>query len=216
MFVIGLVGKTASGKGMVANILEEQLKACDLTVSRMRFSDSLREFIQELRKRGINLATSKENLISIAEAGRISFTPDFLAQSVVRRTRNSNADVCIWDGMRWLEDLEALKVFEYRCLVAIKTLDNVRYQRFLKRKENIGDADISYDNFKRMDGRDTEKLIPRIIKLADVVIVNNKDHTEDNISLPVIEKILYELAYRIYINVTYKPEDHWQFFPKSN
>ena len=58
MFVIGLVGKTAAGKGTIANLLEEELKTYGLTVSRVRFSDSLREFVSELKKRGINLAMS--------------------------------------------------------------------------------------------------------------------------------------------------------------
>lgn len=176
MFVIGLVGKTASGKGTVANILEEGLETYALSVSRVRFSDPLREFVTELKKRGINLQNSKYTLISIAEAGKIAFTPDFLAQSMIHRTENCGTDVCIWDGLRWPDqDVRALRSFKNHALIAITVGDKTRYRRFIKRNENLGDAKMSFADFKVMDSRDTEKFIPEVIECADLVLSNNED-----------------------------------------
>ncbi len=191
--VVGLVGKTATGKGMVANILEEKLKDRGLSVSRLRFSDSLREFIEELRKKGINLAMSKLNLISIAEAGKLAFMPDFLAQSMVRRTKNCHTNFCIWDGLRWPdEDLLALRSFPKNMLIAVTAEDSVRHRRFIERNENWYDSATSYNDFIAMDSMDTEKFIPNIIEKADLVIPNNEDFSPGSGSTLMGE--LYKVA----------------------
>lgn len=204
--VIGFVGKTASGKGMVANILEEKMKDRGWSVSRLRFSDALREFIQELRKRGINLPMSKINLISIAEAGKLAFVPDFLAQSMIRRTKNCQTNLCIWDGLRWPDqDLPALRSFSKNMLVAITADNEVRYQRFIKRKENWDDAMVSFADFEAMDSRDTEKCIPDIMEKADTMIHNNEDDFRYSPPMPskVIE-VLDLVAHNLYRTVSAK------------
>ncbi len=184
--VIGLVGKTASGKGMIADILEEKIKDLGWSVSRIRFSDSLREFIQELKKRGINLAMSKLNLISIAEAGKLSFAPDFLAQSMIRRTKNCRTNVCLWDGLRWpCEDLLALRSFADNMLIAVTAEDSVRHKRFINRKEHWEDALVSLADFKLIDSRDTEKYIVDIIEKADLVISNEEDDSRYSAPRPM-------------------------------
>ena len=177
MIAVGLVAKTAAGKGTVANLLEDELKKLKLSVSRVRFSDSLRDFLQELRKRGMGFPISKHTLISVAEAGRAAFTPDFLAQAAIRRTNErSDKDICIWDGLRWPEeDMRALRSFKNNQLIAIEAEDGTRYKRFVKRKENDDDDKMSFGDFTAMESRDTEKFIPEIMEESDWHIDNNKD-----------------------------------------
>lgn len=161
--IIGLTGKIAGGKGTVAKYLKEKYGA-----STYRFSTMLRDVLERMY-----LDITRENMQKISTVLRQNFSEDIMAKVMAEDVKKDESQVIIVDGVRRLADIKYLRELEGFKLVAIEANPRIRYERLVKRAENKGDADKSYEQFLKEESGEAEAQIPEVMAAADTVIDNN-------------------------------------------
>ena len=165
--IIGLTGTMGSGKGEVVNILMS--KGFEHHV----FSDIIRE---EAKKRG--LKPTRENLQKVGNTLRKEKEPGYMAKMLIKRFKKQDVVV---DGIRSLDELDALKERQDFVLVGVDAPQRLRYER-IKARERKGDPD-SFEEFKMLDDRENNATgkgqeIRRCIAKADHLIINDSSIEE--------------------------------------
>ncbi len=163
--IIALAGPIASGKEVVKKYLEEKYGA-----SSYKFSNPLRDILKRLY-----LPISRENLQDTSTWLREYFGNDLLAKVIAEDAKNDKAEIVIIDGVRRLDDVAHLKALPEFKLVGVDANIKTRYERLVKRNENEGDADKTFEQFLIDSDKETEREIPRVLKEADYLIDNNGD-----------------------------------------
>jgi len=163
--IIGLVGPMASGKGTIAEYLKKEKRA-----EILKFSTPLRDVLERL-----HADISRINMQNVSKALRESLGQDLLAKVIAGDVENSNEEIVVVDGIRRWDDIKYLKEKKGFILVAIDADVKIRYERLVKRGENEGDSNKTYEEFLSDHEKETELTIPEIMKSADKTIDNNGD-----------------------------------------
>lgn len=163
--IIGLVGEQGSGKGYVAKYLQEKVDA-DI----YRFSTPLRDVIQRL-----HCEISRDNMVKTSKALRDALGQDLFSKALYTDIKKSGKNFIVVDGVRRWDDLNFFKSLKNFILVSIEVAPEVRYERLVKRAENEGDTDKTYEDFLKDHKKETEIAITEIMKTADIKIDNNGD-----------------------------------------
>jgi dephospho-CoA kinase len=161
--ILGLVGPIASGKGTIKEYVIKKYNAKDC-----RFSSSLRDVLDRL-----SLDINRKNLINLSTVLRQTFGQDLLAKAISHDAKNLEADLIVVDGVRREEDIKYLKKIDNFFLLAVDAAPEIRYKRFVKRNENIGDDKKTYEEFLLDHQKETEITIPPIMKKAQIVVDNS-------------------------------------------
>jgi len=159
--VIGLVGKIASGKGVVSDHL---VKAYGGKV--YRFSDVLRELLLKLDK-----PNTRENLQALGLHLRQIFGDSVLADVLKRQIHADKSNLIIVDGVRYWNEVDMVRSFKNSLLISITAPPEVRFKRSLGRGTR-GESNISFEQFRRNEENPTEKVIDEIAVHADIKIEN--------------------------------------------
>ncbi len=161
--IIGLVSKIAAGKGTIAKYLESKYNA-----SSYRFSTMLRDILNRLY-----LNINRENMQKLSTILRQNFSEDLMAKVIAQDVKKDKHKFIIVDGVRRLADIKYLKELEGFYLIAIEVNQKSRYERLIKRSENQGDINKSYEQFLKEEAGEAELQIPATMETADFVIDNN-------------------------------------------
>lgn len=165
--ILGFTGLLASGKGTVAKYFEEKYQA-----KSFRFSTILRDLTSR-----IYLEQSRDNLIKMSEIVRATFGEDILAKAIAGDAAKSDNELIIVEGIRRMADIEHLGRLPNFVLIEIAADPKIRYERMVKRNENKGDAEKTYEQFLADHQRSTELTILEVISHATEHI-NNDGTTE--------------------------------------
>jgi len=166
--IIGLVGQIASGKGTVANYLEKNHQATTYKFSTM-FRDILKRAHQEI---------TRENMQGLSTVMRNQFGEDLLAKVMAEDVKNDRGQVIVVDGIRRMADIKYLKELENFKLVAITAKPEIRYERLLKRKENAGDDQKTYEQFLTDQNNEADAEIPVVMATSTAELNNDGDLQE--------------------------------------
>ncbi len=166
--VIGVVGEKGSGKETFVTILKELYP--QHTIVHIRSSDILAETLKLW-----DLPKTRHNLQHLAIVMDQGFGLGTLTHAVRQRIAQTNADITIYDGMRWLSDEQMVRSFDTQLVVYITASASIRYERTKLRKEKIGEAGTTYEQFLQEEQVATELDIPKIGARADVHIENKSD-----------------------------------------
>ena len=169
--IIGVVGEKGSGKGTFAKLLQEVLP--QKTIEVIRSSDILKQTLQLW-----GLPETRGNLQRLTIMVEQAFGSGTLSHTVHEKLVNSQADIVIFDGVRWEVDVEMLRQFPQNFLVYITADPHIRHERTKVRGEKAGEENATFEQFMREEQALTEVLIPEIGLLADLTI-NNNGSTED-------------------------------------
>jgi dephospho-CoA kinase len=101
------------------------------------------------------------------------FGDDLLAQAMARDVKESDDELIIVDGARRMNDLKYLKEVPGFHLIRIDADQKIRYERMIKRNENKGEADTTYEQFLADHQKETEATIPEVMDNAEFSIDNN-------------------------------------------
>jgi uridine kinase len=179
--VIGLTGLPLAGKETVAIKLEELFHADNVTVSRHRFSDILRDTLDLW---GMPHGRGNEQMLAQImqrpgggpDGSALGFPPGVLARAVKARLLKNPADVGILDGMRWEVDEKMMKEFPAEgvksVVVYIAADDDHRYARLIARNRS-GEAVTTREQFAELNKQPNEIFIPEIGSRADITLTNN-------------------------------------------
>ncbi|MEK7619441.1 MAG: hypothetical protein AAB416_04395 [Patescibacteria group bacterium] len=180
--IVGLAGKMASGKGRIGSYLVEKYDA-----DRIRSSDPLRRVLDMF-----GVPQSRENLSSLSTFLRTTYGENTLAKSMARLLSESPKRISIFDGMRRRIDVSHFRQFDNFYLIYVDAKPEVRYDRTVTRNENVGDADLTREQFDARDILEPEQEVEQLKDYADFVVENNLNSVEhlDTQVEEILKKIL--------------------------
>jgi len=161
--ILGLVGPIASGKETVKKYLVEQYKAKDC-----KFSTILRDVLNRT-----TVPLSRENLQKLSTILRANFGEDLLAKAIAMDASKLDSDVVVIDGVRRPTDIEHLNKLPNFFLVKIDADPKLRYERLVKRNENIGDDKKTFEQFQKDHEAEADSLVPMVMETAKYSLDNN-------------------------------------------
>ena len=161
--ILGLTGLIASGKEVAKKYIEEKYGA-----SSYRFSTMLRDILNRLY-----LPVTRENLQLLSLDLRQRFGGDTLARVIAQDALKDQGEIVIVEGIRRLDDIKELRHLPNFHLISIDADPKKRYDRVIKRNENVGDAEKSFEQFLLEERRESEAEIPRVISEASYHLDNN-------------------------------------------
>jgi dephospho-CoA kinase len=161
--IIGLVGELAAGKGTVAAYLKKKYQAMSFG-----FSDPLRQTLDLY-----DITKTRENAQQLSTVLRQTFGENILATAMAKRVREATADLIIVDGVRRFTDIKNLQPMLNFNLIYIKTDPEIRYQRYTKRNQFVGDDTMTFEEFEAKDGAEADRQVPKVGKKAKYTIDNN-------------------------------------------
>lgn len=160
--VVGLVGRIASGKGVVSGHLQEKYGAVE-----HRFSKILTDLFDRLY-----LPHKREYFQALGASLRKELGPDILVNALREDIMESGAEVIVVDGIRYWNEVEMVKGFPVSVMVAVTAPQELRYERIKGRSEKDGEQSITFEEFQESELMETEKLIDDIMAKADYRIEN--------------------------------------------
>lgn len=161
--IIGFTGLMASGKDAAKKYLEEKYGA-----ESFRFSSIMRDVLKR-----INVEMSRTNLSAVSLCLRQTFGEDLFAKVIASDAQNATSDIVVVDGVRRLADIAHLSKLAGFHLVAIEADPKIRHERLVKRGENVGESEKTYEQFIADHQAETELTIPEVMSKADLVINND-------------------------------------------
>jgi|SRR3989338_8505779 len=161
--IFGLVGPIASGKDTVKKYLESKYKA-----ENCRFSTILRDVL-----RRIDVPVGRENLQQLSTVLRQSFGEDVLAKVIASDVTKMKSDIVVVDGVRRIADIKYLSELPNFYLTIIDADPKIRYERLVKRNENVGDDKKTFEQFLKDHEAEADRETPIVIKEAKHKINND-------------------------------------------
>ena len=180
--VIGIAGLPLAGKETVANRLEQLLRVDNITVSRHRFSDVLRDTLDLW---GMPHGRGNEQILAqIMQRPGIGFPEGVLARAVKHRLSRDTADVGILDGVRWKMDEDMIREFPADAsgiksiIISVAASDDTRFARLTARNRS-GEAATTREQFDELNRQPNEITIPEIDARADIRLANDHANIAD-------------------------------------
>jgi len=161
--ILGFAGEIASGKGTAAKHLIDKYGS-----GYFRFSTIMRDVLKRL-----HLEESRENAQKASLALRQNFGEDILSKVISRDVENDGHEIIAVDGVRRLSDIKHLKNIPGFRLVYIEADIEKRFERIVKRGENVDDKNKTFEEFRKDSEREAETQIKGLKARADFVIDNN-------------------------------------------
>jgi dephospho-CoA kinase len=176
LFLVGLTGKNASGKGEAARLLMKH------GYHYGSLSDLLRE---EIKAR--NLECSRENLILLGQELRRKFGPGFLATRMVEHLKTLSNQRHVIDSIRNPSEVEILKQTGQFFLLGVDAPLEIRFQRAQARGRNENAQSLS--EFKKIENQERSnnpfaQQLDHCWEKVDQVIQN--DHTLESLEEKII------------------------------
>ncbi len=165
---IGLAGKLASGKGRVSGYVIDKHNGF-----RLRSSDPLRQTLDLF-----GVPQSRDNLSKLSTFVRSAYGEDTIANAMMQMLSATEKPIAIFDGMRRCIDEERFRTLPNFFLVYVDASPDIRYDRYIKRNENPGDAEMSREEFNARDTAEPEQEIDKLKSRADFVIDNTTNSIE--------------------------------------
>jgi dephospho-CoA kinase len=182
--VIGIVGRKGSGKGTLANLLQEKYGA-----RVFRFSSILSDILERL-----DIEKTHNNLIQLSIILRDKFGEDTLKRAMVADILKSDAPLVVIDGIRRGGDIENLDKLGSLRIINITVPVETRYERMTKRGEKVGENSLTFEEFKTINMAPTEVTIADVESRAWKTIDNSGTMEE-------LEKRVEEIVKELGLNV---------------
>lgn len=187
--IIGIVGKIRSGKGTLEQMLTEEFRQMGFSVISHRFSDVLRE-----TEKAWFLPAGRDTQQKLVLAMRHYFGQDVLSKAVHSRVLESQSDIIILDGLRWIDaDYSLLRSLPNNFMIYIDAPAEIRWQRSQRGAQKPDEINADFEQFLEHDQARTEKEIHLFKDKADVIIDNSTDDLNHlNSEVKRIAKLILE------------------------
>lgn len=161
--ILGFVGDLASGKGTVCKYLAEKYGTPSY-----RFSTMLRDILDR-----IYVEKSRENLQRLSTILRENFGQDVMSQVIAEDVQRDTHAIVAVEGIRRPTDITYLKELPGFCLIYITADPQLRWERLVKRNENRGDDQKSFETFLADEQAEADRLIKELGGQATYTLYNN-------------------------------------------
>jgi len=171
MFIIGVVGQIASGKGILVKYLIEKLGFISYSLSSAVH--------REIEKKGIKKYT-RQMLQDMGDELRREFGDEVLAQRIIKAINEKKKDKIVIEGIRNPGEIEFLRNNSNFILIGVKANRQLRFKRLLFRDKKWDPK--TYNDFVKVDRRDlgvgqnkSGQQVGKCLAYCDYVLKNNKD-----------------------------------------
>lgn len=161
--ILGITGEMGCGKGTVAEHIVQTHKG-----SSHRFSTMLRDVLERM-----HIENTRENLVILSTTFRQAFGEDIMAKTMMHDAENDQADIVVIEGVRRMDDIRYLRELSHFKLVYLEAEMEIRYERIIKRGENVDESKKTFEEFQKAHQYETEIQIPDLKNYADYVVSNN-------------------------------------------
>ncbi len=176
--ILGFVGDLCAGKGTIAKYLKEKHG-----VNSYRYSTMLRDIVHR-----IYVDESRENLQLLSKILRENFGQDVMSKVIAEDVVHDEKHIVAVEGIRRPTDITYLEKLPGFHLIYITADPKTRWERVVKRNENIGDDKLTLEQFLASEQVEAESLIKELGKKASYTIVNNGTFEELYAQLEAILK----------------------------
>lgn len=166
--ILGFVGDLAGGKGTICKYLKEKYG-----VNSYRYSTMLRDVLNRLY-----IPESRENLQLISKILRENFGQDLLSKVIADDVAHDPAKLVAVEGIRRPTDITYLEKMPGFNLIYITAEAKTRWERLVKRAENPGDSEKTFETFLKDEQAEADKLIKELGTKAQYKIDNNGSFEE--------------------------------------
>ena len=170
--VLGLISGAGGGKQTFSQHLKEWADESGLTVEVFATGSGgvLGGLAKELEFTGFKVDTA--NLARLANAIRKHLGKNFMARAMFRGIQASNADIAVYDAIRWREDFDAVRAFGLKShILYIQADQETRYKRIRDRRRDSESA-MTFREFILREGDETAREIPVLAHQADSALSN--------------------------------------------
>ena len=161
--ILGFVGDLASGKGTICKYLNEKYG-----VNSYRFSTMLRDILAR-----IYVEKNRENLQDLSTFLRGRYGQDIMSKVIAKDVMNDKNNIVAVEGIRRPTDIAYLQELKGFHLIYITADPKLRWQRMVLRKENVDDANKTFEQFLKDEQAEADSLIKELGKKAKYTIINN-------------------------------------------
>ncbi|MFA6919374.1 MAG: hypothetical protein WC244_04705 [Patescibacteria group bacterium] len=161
--ILGLVGEIASGKDTMADYLKKKYNSD--TVS---FSTPIRQILDILY-----LPQTRENMVNIGASMREKFGVTIFGKVIAEHCKASPSPLISLPNVRIEYDIVYLKEMSNFHLINIDVSEKIRYERLIKRTQNPGDREKTWEQFLKEGELATEITIREVAKMAEYQLDNN-------------------------------------------
>ena len=191
MKVIGITGRSASGKGTVAEYLVERYGYTHLSVRKV--------IKEEVKKELGRDSQSRDELIDIANLIRERHGADYFVLKLYEQAKELGQD-CIIESIRTVGEVEALREKADFLLLAVDAPLELRYERVETNNREEIENEISFEEFKAQDLREntselkTIQNISKCVLMADAIIENEWEDDIDALhkEIDIVMEVLNE------------------------
>lgn len=176
--IIGLIGPKLSGKGTIAQYLQERRGAVVYSMSGV---------IVDITNR-LYLPKTRANIIAAATAMRGAFGEDVFAQVLKKDIEGAQPALAVIDGIRMPKEVEIFSELPGFTLIYVDAPLRLRYERALGRGEKEGEREMTFEQFANEEHAVTEQNIASLKQQAQAVMTN--EGTKDSLFAD-IEKIIH-------------------------
>ncbi len=162
--IIGLIGKTGSGKDTFSDYLKENFHSIDVFRFSQPLTDALSIFFDKIKK---------QDQIWLSNNLRNRFGEDILSRAIAKKIKESKKQLIILNGIRVIQDFNLIKELNGKTVYISVDIEK-RWRRVQLRKEKEDD-NVDFDKFTEMDNNRTEEQIKDLGEKADFIIENNND-----------------------------------------
>ena len=187
MLIIGVAGTIGAGKETLTSYFREK---------GFVYFETRQIIIEELKKLG--LEPSRKNMQDWADEQREKFGVGVIMKIMLERASKDTTKNYLFDSLRNPGEAEFLKeILPNFILLAVDAPKGIRFERVLKRRKC--DDPLSWQDFLNMDERDLNDVTnplgqhtAALLKMADFIIINNKDLESAKKQIEHIYKIIEE------------------------
>ncbi len=166
--VMGVIGRNGAGKSTLVRLLRE---ICVGSSIESHSSGAL--MVETLGLWGV--ALTRDNLQKLPVMMEATYGTGLLANAMRARLEASCADIAIFDGLRWQNQLYSVQSFTPHVLVYVDAPQDLRFERLRARATKPGEAAMNREQFLKEEQAPTEVEISLIAHEADFTIHNTGD-----------------------------------------
>lgn len=161
--ILGLTGRIGSGKDTVAKYLIDKYEGQSFS-----YSDALKEVLAIY-----NLPITRENQQKLSTLLRQNFSEDILANAMEKKVVEALGPIVAITNVRREADVADIKNLPNFFLIYVDASPQIRYERYIKRNQSLGDTEMTFEEFINKDNAESEAQIEGLKEKADFIIANN-------------------------------------------
>lgn len=161
--ILGFVGDLAGGKGTIAQYIKDKY-----ATNTYRFSTMLRDILDR-----VYVEHTRENMQNLSTFLRENYGQDVMSKVIAKDVENDTNNLVVVEGIRRPTDITYLQEIPGFHLIYITADSKIRWERLVKRAENPGDPEKTYEEFLADEQAEADRMIKELGAKAEITIDNN-------------------------------------------